>query len=999
MSDWIQGLTQQWAASDWNTALSQFLQKNNTPAPAQILSLFEKLHHQQGFLENAKTLLPVLLLSADLKTTLVRLQDFCHAFEESQQRPFDFKALHLPAFLLIFAHSEFLTLRLLKDPTLCIKVLESPFLEQSKTLEIMVAELRQRMTQQGLLDKAQVKKTLRLYKYEEYLRITLRDLGALGELTDILEELSSVATCCVQVALEAAHCFAQGQELFEIKEFSQAQASLPLIVFGLGKLGGNELNYSSDIDPIFVCNADPAHYSQPFTINKTLVKTARGLIELIGENTEDGFVVRVDMRLRPGGEAAPLFQSVAETEHYYQTQAETWEHQALIKARPIAGNLAEGTMLLKNLSPVIFKKNINENMLQEIQKIKQRIEKEHLKEHLNVKLGVGGIREIEFFVQIYQLLYGGDQPALRQQNTLQTIEILAEKKIIPDADAHALSHAYSYLRKLEHRLQMEQEFQTHVVPATLQKQQKLARAMGYGEENMEQARRHFLQDLRAVMTRVRTLFSGLFDQDYLEIEASIRNQLHFRFLPPDVQTLIQRSARQFLAVMRSSTQTKLPLRFQQLYEKIQARLDYYQYLLDHPAALQRLSRIAETSDFLWNYLLNHLELLKELDAAEILHTKADWEQQLTLRLSACKDEEEKLDALREFKHAVTFLIGSAELEGILPYEQARERLTVLAEVILQGAYEMVQAKLAEKFGRPLCEGQPACLAILGLGKLGGSELTYQSDLDLIFICSDAGMTDGRQPISNYEYYAKLVQRLNSALYAFTRLGHAYQIDTRLRPSGKGGPLVSTLEFYRTYHQTSLPWEHQALTKARVVGGDLKSSWIQSVEKTLEEILYESQLPQDLKQQIFHLRQRKEKEIAQETARQKNIKEGYGGLLDIEYLTQYLQMHYGKKMRGGRTCRTLDLLHHFEAHHILESETAQTLRNAFIFYRLLESYLRLLCDSDTNTIDFDHLQTDKLITFLHHQGYSVSDVFKTYQQTTQTVRAIYQGLMQSDGKGE
>lgn len=994
MSDWIAILTQQWASSDWNNALSHFLQKNNTPAPEQILALFEELRGQPGFSQRSQELLPVFLLAGDLKTTLLRFQDFCHGFEKSQPAPFDFHAPHLPSFLKIFACSEFLTLHLLKDPALGSQVLASPFLEHHKTLSVMVAELRQRLAQQSALDKATVKKELRLYKYEEYLRITLRDLGELGEWTEVLEELSSVATACVQVGLEAAHCFAQGQEVFQIKESSAAQSSLPLIVFGLGKLGGNELNYSSDIDPIFVCNADPAQYRPPFTANKTLVKTARGLIELLAENTEDGFVVRVDMRLRPGGEAAPLFQSLTETEHYYQTQGETWERQALIKARPIAGNLAEGQMFLKNLSPLIFKKHINDNMLKEIQNIKHRIEKEHLKEHLNVKLGVGGIREIEFFVQIYQLLYGGDQPALRRQNTLETIEILAQKGIVAESEAKALCHSYGYLRKVEHRLQMEQELQTHVVPGTPQKQQKLARAMGYDEEYMEQARRHFLQDLRGVMTRVRTLFSNLFDQDYLEVEASIRNQLRFRFIPPDVQTLIEQSARQFLAVIRQSDETKLPIRFQQLYEKIQAKLDYYQYLLDHPASLQRLSRIAETSDFLWNYLLNHLELLKELDAAEILHTKADWEQQLSLRLAACKAEEEKLDALREFKHAVTFLIGSAELEGILPYEQARQRLTILAEVILQAAYQMVQERLEEKFGRPLCEGQPAYLAILGLGKLGGNELTYQSDLDLIFICSDAGTTSGRQQISNYEFYAKLVQRLNSALYSFTRLGSAYQIDTRLRPSGKGGPLVSTLEFYRTYHETSLPWEHQALIKARVVGGDLEPAWIHSVEKTLDQILYETELPQDLKQQIFHLRERKEKEIAQETKHQKNIKEGYGGLLDIEYLTQYLQMQHGKTLPEVRSRRTLDMLSNFEQHRILPGETIQTLRNAFIFYRLLESHLRLLCDSDTNTMDFGSLPTDKLIKFLHRQGYSVSDVFETYQHTTQTVRTIYQSIMQS-----
>lgn len=996
MSDWLSVLAHQWASSNWEPALSHFLKLNPSSSPKHIPPLFEQLQQWPGFLERGQALLSVLLLSGDLKSTLSQLQDFCCAFEKSQKTPFDFSTPHIPAFLTIFAGSDFLTRRLLKEPSLATAILASPFLEQSKPLQTMVTELRQRLHKKGNIDKATIKKELRLYKYEEYLRITMRDLGELGAFTEILAELSSVATACVQIALEAAHSIAQGMEAFHIDETSQFQQKLPLIILGLGKLGGNELNYSSDIDPIFICNADPAQYPPPFVTNKILVKTARGLIELIGENTEEGFVVRVDMRLRPGGETAPLFQSLEATERYYETQGDTWERQALIKARPIAGNLAEGAMFLKNLTPLIYNKHIDENMLQEIQNIKQRIEKEHLKQHLNVKLGVGGIREIEFFVQIYQLLYGGAEPALRQQNTLSTIEILAEKQHITPSDAQALRQSYLYLRKLEHRLQMEQELQTHVVPGISEKQQRLARQMGYHEEDIEQACRHFLQDLRNVMTRVRSLFSSLFDQEHLEIEASIRNQLHFHFIPEDVQTLIKASARQFLAVIRQADQSKLGLRFQQLFEKIQARLDYYQYLLDHPAALQRLSRIAETSEFLWNYLLNHLELLKELDAAETLHTKEDWEQQLSHKLATCEDEEQQLDALREFKHAVTLFIGSAELEGILPYEQARKRLTLLAEVVLQATYQIVRQKMATRFGEPCCEGKPAHLAILGLGKLGGHELTYHSDLDLIFICSDAGTTSGPQQISNYEYYAKLVQRLNSALYSFTRLGYAYQMDTRLRPSGKGGPLVNTLAFYQVYHQTSLPWEQQSLTKARVVGGDLESAWIKTVEETITQILYETVLPDDLKQQIFHLRQRKEKEIAQETEQQKNIKEGYGGLLDIEYLTQYLQMQHGKADPKLRSPRTLDTLRHFEEQGVLNRETIQTLRQAFIFYRLLESYLRLLCDTDTNTIDFSHLQTDKLITFLHYHGYSVSDVFETYQQTTQTVRQIYQTIMQTDG---
>ncbi len=1008
MSEWMQSLIGQCQAdSDWNQPLSAYLRRNGFSASDSILPLFQELRRLPGFSARFEKILPPLLLSGDLKKALVLLDDFCVLFEEKVCHPFDFNHPHSPALLSIFATSEFLTRHLLKYPRLGATVLESPFLLQCKSLQTMLAELLERLNQYDFLDKTILKKELRLFKYEEFLRITIRDLAEIAPFVEILEELTAVATCCAQIALEGAHKIAQGIIPFKIPHDASEQPALfqqsaPFIVLGLGKLGGNELNYSSDIDPMLICTEDPNEYDHPLTADKTLIKTAQCWIEMLGETTEDGFVARIDMRLRPGGETAPLFQSLEGTEFYYETQGTTWERQALVKARPVAGNLTAGTMLLKNLSPFIYSKQIDKNMHSEIRKIKERIEKEHLKEHLNVKLGVGGIREIEFFVQIFQLLYGGSQPFLRLQNTLKTIDLLAQKNYIPFSDANALRHAYIYLRKLEHRLQMVQELQTHVIPGDVRQQQILARHMGYEEEDIERARRHFLQDLKDAMFRVRSIFSALFDQEYLEIEAAIRNNTHFVDISTEEHALFENSARQFAALIRQSESAHtdasrkdtnpLALRFQQLFERIQARVDYYQHLLEHPASLQRLSRIAETSEFLWNYLLNHLELLKQLDAREILHSRVDWEAQLAAKLDECEGEEDRLDALREFKHAITFLIGSAELEGIQFYEQARQRLTILAEVILQATYLIVREQMSERFGFPYTCKEPARLAIIGMGKLGGSELTYHSDLDLIFICSGEGTTSGPRQISNYEYYAKLIQRLISALSSFTRNGYAYRVDTRLRPSGNDGPLVSTLSYYETYHQTSLPWERQALLKGRVVAGDLEHDWVATVEETKTRAIFGNRIPKDLKQQIAHLRGRKEKEVLQETEHQKNIKEGYGGMLDIEYLTQYLQMSCGEKIPDLQNPRTLEVLRKLEKHQILDHPTSETLRKAYTFYHLMESYLRLLCDTDTNMLDFDHLQSRKLIAFLHHHGFSVTDVYKTYQKTSQTVRSLYSQIM-------
>ncbi len=993
MSDWIQALIIRWESpATWNLALSAFLQKNNFAAPDTILSLFENLRELPHFSNHSQALLPIFLLSGNIKSALTQFLDFYRAFEQRVKHPFDFEQPHVSTLLNIFGRSNFLSRRLVNQPQLSTTILQSTYLKEPKSLEVMRSELRQRLNVHGELDMTTVKKELRTYKYEEFLRITIRDLSELAPFEETLEELSSIATCCLQIALEAADKIGKGQSSFQISETSADQKSMPFIVIGMGKLGGRELNYSSDIDPIFLCNVDPAQYPPPVTTNKTLLKVARCLIDLIGDLTAEGFVARIDMRLRPGGETSPLFQSLEDTELYYESYGEQWERQAWIKARPVAGDMELGEMFIKNLAPFVYRKMLDENMLKEIQKIKERIEKEHLKQHLNVKLGVGGIREIEFFVQIFQLLYGGNNPALRVQNTLEAIAVLTQANHILRSDAETLRKSYLYLRKLEHRLQMEEELQTHTLPGDPKKQEILARCMGYTEERITVARRHLLQDVSDVMTRVRSIFGGLFNQECMEIEAAICSSTRFKHIPSDIQKLASNSARQFTAVIQQS-QANLNIRFQQLFQRIGSKLHYYEHLLEYPASLQRLAGIAETSEFLWNYVLNHLELLKQLDATEVLHSRTEWEEQLAARLEACDDEESHIDTLREFKHEVTFLIGSAELEGILPYKQARQRLTVLAEVVIQAAFHLAKQQLSPRFGIPQTPEGPAKLAIIGMGKLGGKELTYHSDLDLIFICSDVGRTTGPKQVSNYEYFAKLIQRFISILSTFTTPGLAYHVDTRLRPSGNAGPLVSTLAFYREYHQTSQPWEHQALIKGRMVGGDFEESWVASLEQTITDVVYAWKPPDHLNQEITHLRLRKEKELSNETKSCKNIKEGYGGLLDIEYLTQYLQLQQGAKIPKLRVSCTLDFLEQCAIYQVLEAETAQTLVKAYMFYRLLESYLRLLCDTSTNMIDFENLQTDKLVTLLHRHGYSVTDVLEAYQQTTNTVRKIYLQIMQ------
>ncbi len=994
MQTWLQNLVAQWhSTSQWEVYLTEYLQSHEISSPETILEKLQYFRNIPTFSEQGRRILPVILISGDIATTLQRLQDFCIAFEQKTRQYFDFARPFVPAFLHVIACSEFLTRRLIRRPEVITNILEAPYLEMAKPLNIMKAELHRRFYSLGEMGALTFKNELRRYKYEEYIRITMRDLGGLGVFPETLEELSSVAIACLQMATMAAEqVILQDGTIRFSPDSAEKEHMLPLAVLGMGKLGGYELNYSSDIDLIFLFNEKRIQAGHPFHSERARQKLARCLIELMGQITEEGFVTRVDMRLRPGGDQAPLTRSLAQAENYYASQGELWERQALIKAAPVAGDIQSGQQFLKTLAPFIYSKLIDENMLGEIQRLKERIEKEHLKQHLNVKLGVGGIREIEFFVQIFQLLYGGTRSELRRTNTLRAIEQLHHWRYLPTQDATILQESYIYLRKLEHRLQMEQEHQTHTIPGERFPQRRLARWMGYDEEELATARRHLLQDVKDVMVRVRSIFGALFSSDHLEIAAAIRNNISLHQIPGNMQTIIDNSARQFNAVVRQSDQDILHIRFQRLFESIRSHVHYYEHLLKFPASVQRLARIGETSEFLWNYLLSHLDLLKQLDATEVLHTRSEWEAQLDSRLAKTDDIERQLDILREFKHEVTFLIGSAELDGILPYEHARLRLTTLAEVVLQAAYDLVLQEFVQRFGKPCSDNKPVRFAILGLGKMGGYELTYHSDLDLIFIYSESGSTDGERSISNHEYYIKLIQRLISVLSTFTRSGYAYKLDTRLRPSGNAGVLVTSFQAYLTYHETSLPWEHQALIKGRVVGGDMDSEWVQAVESGITQAVYDWQWPEDLNQQIHHLRQRKEKEQSIETERVKNLKEGFGGLLDIEYLIQYLQLRHGREMTELRTPKTLDALDQFAKKRILASETVHSLSNSYKFLRLLESYLRLLFDKSTASIDFDTLKTETLINLLHLHGYAIDEVYDYYQETTLTIRNIYKEAM-------
>ncbi|MBF0352405.1 MAG: hypothetical protein HQM11_15335 [SAR324 cluster bacterium] len=992
INEWISTLIlEKQKQGSWNRA---FEATSRVYAPvnyARIATALDSLETRSGFHSKQQELLEVLLSTYDPDQTLQQFLVFLNVGEKQSGFAWNFTHPELPALLTIFGRSEFLTRYLVKYPQWAEKILNSSRLRQMKSRAEMEQELGDLLAAEGALDVHRLKTLLRQYKYSEYLRITVRDLAELCPFEETLAELTSVACCCVKYALLASLPFARGTETIDFQSLLN-NPEWPFFVLGMGKMGGNELNYSSDIDLIFLY--DPEQVPEDVLEKETLrQKVARTMISIMSDVTEDGFVCRVDMRLRPGGEQSPLVASMYSAEVYYQVKGELWERQALIKASVIAG--PGGEDFLQMMSPFIFSRLIDENLLHEVESVKHRIEKEHLREnHLNVKLGVGGIREIEFFVQTFQMLYAGPNAVLRKSNTLEALQQLGLRKMVSERDVQTLRESYLFLRKVEHRLQLWEEFQTHTVPADVTQQNRLARILKYPHSDIEVSRRFLLQDLKDVMSKVRSIFGGLFSKKHVEIEAAIRNSTKFRNFPEDIARTIDSMATQLAPILQSSEQSLLETRFQRLFEHIGPRIYLYEHLVNHPSSLERLAVIAETSEFLWNYLLNHLDLLKLLEQQNWAYTRDIWTREMEEIVRDKEDEEAQLDRLRDYKHTMTFLVGSAELDGLLSYDQARKRLNHLGEVILQAAFMMASDYVKSRYGEPFNEqGEPTRLAILGLGKFGGMELTYLSDLDLVFIYSEYGMTNGATSISAQAYYVKLIQRLITIMSTFTRSGFAYQLDTRLRPSGNAGVLVTPLSAFLKYHQTSAPWEHQAMLRARPVAGDLAHEpWKKAVENSIHQAITEWTPPEDLRRQINHMRYRKQEELAGETDQKMNLKEGFGGLLDVEYMTQYLQLLHGPRHPALYTNSTLDALEKMSAFGVMDESTAQTLLGCYRMLRQIESYLRLLYDKSTNTLDFKSLETEPLLQLLQRQGHEISDFQQAYRETTRKVRGIYEQFM-------
>lgn len=829
---------------------------------------------------------------------------------------------------------------------------------------------------------------LRLFRNEWLTRLIFLDLLQCIELTRLTALLSELADTCL--ALSVRWSTKHYAELYGRALDNKGQEQ-SLIVIGMGKLGGGELNLSSDIDLIFAFrkHGDTQGGKKSLTFQEYFTKLGQKLIQHLDRITAEGFVFRVDMRLRPYGQSGPLVTNIDSLENYYQDQGREWERYAMIKARVIIGTQKDIEAFENLRCPFVYRKYLDFAVIGALRDLKRMIAKEvQIKgiEH-NIKLGKGGIREIEFIVQALQILHGGRDTGLQPQSLYQVLPYLQQQGYLPSQQVNDLWQAYQLLRRTEHALQAINDEQTHLLPQDLREQQRLAIILGYSAwPDLENALVHQRQ-------LVSQYFAELIEEEQDETE-TVSAREDWRLLlgrHPDLQTsnspdshekaldqthiqqCIQHIAWQnideisqklmdflsakpiaymqpigrerlacfFADLMDLLTQETSPddilLRTFPILEAVLRRTSYLVLLVENPTAIQHLIRLNRESAWFADMIAKMPALLDELLDAQTLFAPPNKQdmaselQQILLRLPE-DDDESHMDALRRFRFSIILRIAACDITDILPVMKVSDHLTWLAEVILDQVLHRAWHYLIQRHGNPINKGtmiDAPEMVLVGYGKSGGLELGYDSDLDLVFLhnTDTSGSTNGERSVDNITFYTRLGQRIIHMLTTFTACGRLYEVDMRLRPSGNSGLLITSLEGFADYQQKEAwTWEHQALTRARVLSGSHELA--KAFNQTRQAILATQRDATTLKADVITMREKMRTHL--DTAPSKtdfDLKQGEGGIIDIEFMVQYLVLLWSHKypelalysdnIRQLETAEKIGLLNHNTAHTMME----------------------------------------------------------------------------------
>jgi len=865
----------------------------------------------------------------------------------------------------------------------------------------------------GLTESGALARRLRRHKQAEVLRIALRDLSG-ASVPEVTRDLSRLAANAFELAARFHYrrlCALHGPPAGHT-----AEGRSGFCVLGMGKLGGEELNFSSDADVLYVYDKDGRTQGpnavDHFAFYARLAEAVTASVGSAGASPEGGFVFRVDLDLRPEGRSGPIVNSIRGLELYYEAQGATWERFALLKARPIAGDLEAGEEALARLTPFVFRKYFDLKAIDQMRLLKARAEKEAARAPgVDLKLGRGGIREIEFFVQALQLLHGGRDPNLRVRGTLKALERLLYAGLISSRDRDELAEAYVVLRRLEHRVQMVAERQTHSMPEDPRERERLARRAGYAtasamEQDLAVHRGHVegrFKDLLRVASggapgedpraaaaadpeatterRAAALAELGFDQPEASAEELSRlankRGTPFHDAGPLGPALVTE-----LAAAPDPDQALRHLA--DLFASLANPRPTSELLAQSPRTLRLLISLFGSSNYFSRQLLRHPELIDQLvhrGAAALSRSRADLrtDWQARLRAVAQDDVEGALTELRRFRNEEELRIGLHDVAGALDVEQVATQLSDLADVSVEACFALAKAEIEKRYGP-----RDATLVVIALGKLGGRELGYHSDLDLLFLYSVPG-----EHGANHEYFARMGQKLISLLTLPLREGILYRIDTRLRPSGSAGPLVISFDALATYHaREARLWERQALLRARPVAGD-EALFLRACAEVLEPSLFRPMDRAAAAKELLAMRERMEREIADESPGRYNSKLGRGGLVDVEFAVQFLQLAHGAtdpQIRSGSTPEALALL---LRHGHLAPQDHAPLSRGYRFLRRLESRLRIVRDRSVDRIPE---KGPELLRLARRMGYSGSrageDLLADYERTSADVRAAF-----------
>ncbi len=833
----------------------------------------------------------------------------------------------------------------------------------------------------GIENEASLIHALRLFRRREMLRIAIRDLAGWVGLQETMTSLSQLAKACVADTLGLLHRWG-------CKEYGWPHGAVSgkpqqLMVLGMGKLGADELNFSSDIDLIFAFPEQGETKGKQTSISNEefFTRLGRRLINALDATTAQGFVFRVDMRLRPFGDSGPLVISFAAMEDYYQNHGRDWERYALVKAQPITGDPQASQTLMTVLIPFVYRRYLDFGAFAALREMKALIVQQVNRKGMmdNIKLGSGGIREVEFIGQVFQLIRGGREHTLRQRSILPILATLGEKSYLPDHVVRELTKAYVFLRHTENRLQAYADKQTHTLPKNEPARLRLALAMGFSnwhqfsnalEKNRALVHQHFEQIFAAPQSEhdstedginYTAIWSGELDnaevarilsasnyddtKEFIILQTQLRNNAAIRALSQRGRERLGRLIPLLYgAVDRSSEPMTALKRVFHVIETIGRRPAYFDLLVEHPMVLSQLVKLCAASPWISEFVAQHPLLLDDLLDPRSLYEPLKRDVLVknlseTLTHIAADDLEQQMDVLRHFAQSNRLHVAAADVVDAMPLMVVSDHLTDIAEVTINTVLSLAWQQLTARYGLPTCcvssaIGQPG-FAIIAYGKLGGIELGYGSDLDLVFLHDNRdqeGLTSGPKSINNAVFFVRFGQRIIHMLNTRTHSGVLYEVDMRLRPSGTSGLLVSSMTHFIDYQRTQAwTWEHQALVRARVVGGD--PSIAARFADIRNDVLSRERDPELLGREVRDMRERMRTELGSRNKHEFNIKQDTGGIADIEFIVQYAVLRWAHSYPQLLTWTdNIRLLETLEQIGVLSVQDAQQLCDAYRKYR-------------------------------------------------------------------